>query len=326
MVQGPLVSVVIPCYNSALYLSETIESVLSQDYANIELILVDDGSEDDTANVVGRFSDSRLRYFYQDPSGRPSTPRNLGISKSVGRHIFLFDSDDIMLPGKIRPSVALLEKLPDIGLLFTNFAVLDEEKGLLPGTFLENYHGFHKLARRQIEHNAYFIRSADAYAGLIHENFIGTSGVAIPREVFSRLGGFDQTLTSGEDVDLWFRIAKLYDLVYLDIVGHRYRIRSMSVERGSLLRNAPNRIAVLNRQRVPGLPRHLAAQLRRRIAKNYLAMGYTHQCSGTLALARRTYLRGLKEHVSWPLLRGAMVTLLGNRVLQALKRFQRKNA
>ena len=105
----PLVSVVIPTYNSARYLSETLASVLSQTYTNFEIIVVDDGSMDNTREVVAGLKSPKVKYFWQSNSGGPSHPRNRGIELAQGHYIALFDSDDIMLPAKL---AVILFRLP----------------------------------------------------------------------------------------------------------------------------------------------------------------------------------------------------------------------
>lgn len=110
----PKASVIIPVYNGGDYIGETIDSILSQSFHDFELIIVDDGSTDDTADVIHGFRDSRIRYFHQPNSGKPASPRNNAIRKSEGDIIFIFDSDDIMLPGKLATTVQCMELAPEL--------------------------------------------------------------------------------------------------------------------------------------------------------------------------------------------------------------------
>lgn len=320
---GPLVSVVIPCYNAARFLPETIESILAQDYPNTEVLLIDDGSTDATSDAVRPYLCTRVQYLRQDNSGGPSRPRNTGIARSTGKYIFFLDSDDIMLPGKLNQSVKLLERTSNVGLLFTNFQRMDDRGNIADATFLDSYDAFKSVLRHSIGDNGYAISRELAYAALIRENFIGTSSVAMPKMVFSEVGMFDENLTNSEDLDLWFRIAKRYDILYLDRVCHYYRVCDTSIERRGALKNAPNRIEVLRRQLTQGLSPDLRREVARWIARNYSSMGYTYQRMGDMRLARRNYIEGLKEHFSWPLVRGVLVTLLGRRLYENLRRIRR---
>ena len=122
----PRVSVVIPAYNAADYLGETLESVLAQDCGELEVLVVDDGSTDGTADVVDALDDPRLRCIRLDPSGGPSRPRNRGVEAARAPWVALFDSDDLMLPGKLRRAVELFEQRPQLGLVFTDFVKFRE--------------------------------------------------------------------------------------------------------------------------------------------------------------------------------------------------------
>src|SRR5690606_15450767 len=121
----PLVSVVIPTFNRAAFLPETVESIARQDYRQSEVIIVDDGSTDDTTAVVGslEYPGVDIRYLKIPASGGPSHPRNEGVRLAQGECVFFFDSDDIMLPGKISATIAAYQasKHLNIGFYFTNF-------------------------------------------------------------------------------------------------------------------------------------------------------------------------------------------------------------
>src|SRR5215471_9220074 len=120
---APLVSVVIPTYNRADYIGETIESVLQQTYSNIEIIVIDDGSTDNTAQVVERF-ESRVRYVRQENAERGAS-RNHGLRLAQGEFISFLDSDDLWMPSKAAAAVSLLQENPAIGLVCTDAVQID---------------------------------------------------------------------------------------------------------------------------------------------------------------------------------------------------------
>jgi glycosyltransferase involved in cell wall biosynthesis len=121
----PNVSVVIPAYNAARWLAETVQSVLGQSYADFEVIIVDDGSTDGTAGVAQSVADSRIRYIYQQNRGL-SAARNAGTREARGRYIAFLDADDLFRPDKLARQVAVLDGCPEVGLVTCGFEFIDE--------------------------------------------------------------------------------------------------------------------------------------------------------------------------------------------------------
>ena len=121
----PLVSVVVPAYNQADFLAETIESVLAQSYPHFELVVVNDASPDHTDDIVGRFTDPRLSYVRHDVNRGLPAARNSGMRASNGEIIALLDADDLFLPEKLRHHVDFFQQHPEIGVSFNNRYELD---------------------------------------------------------------------------------------------------------------------------------------------------------------------------------------------------------
>lgn len=324
--QLPLVSVVIPTYNSAQYLPESIESVLSQSWQDFEIIIVDDGSTDNTQRVVGAFNSNKIRYFRQENSGGPASPRNVGIHHSRGKYISLFDSDDRMMRNKLAEAVAFLERYPDLGLLFANFEVCNERGDSFPGTFLDEFQFFQDLPKKQVGEKWFIIDSALAYNSLFSKNFIGISGAVVPKTVFLSVGGFDESISGPEDRDMWLRISRRYSLGYLDIVGHQYRSRETGItgRGGGVL--APQSIRVMRKQLETGLPPSLRRRARRNIAKSMFELGYYWQSLGEFKQARMHYWSSLKESFSVVALKGLLVSCLGKRLVAFLKECRDRGA
>jgi glycosyltransferase involved in cell wall biosynthesis len=189
-----LISVVIPAYNYARYLDQAIESVLSQTYENIEIIVVDDGSIDNTQQVVTGIHHPQLKYIYQENRGL-SAARNTGIRSSHGEFIGFLDADDYWLPSKLVFQMELFQKLPDSGLIYGGYNVVNKV-----GDF---------LACRTPE-----AVEKDWYKELLLRNYVaGSSSTSlVRRECFSLLGGFDENLRAVEDWDMWLRIARYFPL------------------------------------------------------------------------------------------------------------------
>lgn len=319
-IESAMVSVVIPTYNCGDWIGETLESVVNQDYPKLEVIVVDDGSTDKTKEVVAAFNSDRVRYVYQSNSGGASSPRNTGIQHARGPYIAFIDADDVMLPGKIERAVQLLDRDPSLGLVFANFVVFDELNGQRPGSFLDTYKYFGNLPKKQVGDSQYVIKAGAAYDGLIVENYIGTSGVVVPKRVLAKVGPFDEQLKGPEDFEMWLRIAYAYDIGFIDMIGHRYRVRLDGLTGTGDANLVPQGIRIMQKQ----LSKHLPASTRKRVhsqlARKYFALGYCHQLSEEMTLARRYYVRSLGEAHYWLSWKGLLSTILGARVVRALKK------
>lgn len=197
----PTVSIVVPVYNVASYLEETVQSVLDQTWTDWELILVDDGSTDESGEIAKKLaeSDSRIQYFHKENGGQASA-RNYGIKKSQGTYVALLDSDDLWLPEKLATQMEeLKEHNPD---------------------FLYGL-GYYYYPEREDKLEAYEwvsgkMSGKEFFDVLYHSCFVNTNTVLVKRELFDQVGYFDedQLLRGTEDWDLWMRIAKQVNTVY----------------------------------------------------------------------------------------------------------------
>lgn len=196
MVSMPKVSVIIPTYNRAAFLEEAIESVLSQDYKDFELIVVDDGSTDETRDIVGRHSESVV-YLYQDNKG-VSCARNTGIRNSFGEYIAFLDSDDKWLPKKLYSQASFFSCNP--------YALICHTEEI--------------WIRRGVRVNP--MKKHKKYSGMIFEKvlplcIISPSSVMMKRELlFDGIGFFDEGLPACEDYDLWLRIAARHPIYLIE--------------------------------------------------------------------------------------------------------------
>jgi Glycosyl transferase family 2 len=208
----PLISVVVPTYNRGRLLLETIHSVLAQSYRDYELIVVDDGSEDETESLLAPYR-SRLRLVRQANAGVASA-RNLGWRHSQGQLICFLDSDDLWLPRKLEKQVAFAQAHPQYGLIATEIAPFDAD-GPRP-----------ERCRR----NMYPIRNGYVLEQLLFSNWLQTSTVMIRREALERAGGFDEDVGSfGEDWLLWMKIAAQYPVYFLPEPLVAYRVHAESL-------------------------------------------------------------------------------------------------
>lgn len=210
MKNTPLVSVITPAYNCEATIAETITSVLAQTFSDFELIIVDDGSTDSTAAIVHSFTDERIRYIHQINSER-SIARNNGIENSNGKYIAFLDADDLWLPEKLQKQLPMLEKRPELGLVYSGLYYFDDQTG-------ERLDYFQKFLN--------FQRGDISLALALGNDFIQSPTPIVPKHVFERVGTFDPDLPPVEDWDMWIRIAYHYPVDYIDEPLACYRVHA----------------------------------------------------------------------------------------------------
>jgi len=200
----PKVSVIIPTYNRADLLPRAIDSVLNQTFKDFELIIVDDGSTDNTKEIVKEYQkkDERIKYIWQENSGGPAKPKNTGIKNSQGEYIAFLDSDDEWLPEKLEKQLKLLGSSNTLGFVSCNALIIDENNN------------------RKEKYNSPKNKN---FVSLLEGNKIWScSSVIVKKDIFERLGFFDENLNFGEDWEMWLRIAKRYnfDFVYEPLIKY----------------------------------------------------------------------------------------------------------
>lgn len=206
----PIVSVILPAYNADSTIRSTIESILEQTFPDFELIIIDDGSTDDTADVVHQFGDKRIIYLYQSNHERAEA-RNNGIAKSKGEFIAFLDADDLWLPEKLNKQMWLMQNNPKVGLVYCDLFYFDDETG---------------------ENLILYSRTASLHRGrvsielLLENNFIKSPTPLIRREIFNQVGLFDTSLIPCEDWEMWLRIIAKNPIDYIDEPLARYRVHS----------------------------------------------------------------------------------------------------
>ena len=214
---NPVVSVVLPVYNCPQYVGEAIESTLGQTFTDFELIIIDDGSKDETPDIIRRFADPRIRFFTQTNRGLAAT-LNRGIQHAQARYVARQDADDVSRPERIGKQVAFLDAHPDCALVGTWAQIW---KGRTP---TERIHA-HPSENAQLK-----------FELLLNNPFVHSSAM-IRKEALDCVGGYctDGSRQPPEDFELWSRIARKYEVANLPEVLHVYR----EVE-GSMSRLGPS--------------------------------------------------------------------------------------
>lgn len=201
---SPLVSVVIATYNSGDYLRAAIDSVLSQTIADLELLVIDDGSTDDTRALVASISDPRLTYIWQRNAGQTSA-KNHGVRKARGEFIGFCDGDDYWYPNKLELQLPLFERDPRVAVVYSAADTIDEHGNPIEAEVAEAFRG-------DITHEL-FLR-----------NFVPFGTSLVRRGCMEEVGGFDESLSMGIDWDLWLRISARYHFDYVPQATYAYRI------------------------------------------------------------------------------------------------------
>ena len=284
----PTISVVIPTYNRARFLGKAVASVRAQTYPCFEIVIVDDGSTDDTAQVVATLG-AGIRYISQANAG-PAAARNFGIQEARGDLVAFLDTDDRWLPEKIARQVAILQTEPAVALVGADMAIEDEAGALQVASNFE-LRGLQPFFAR-LDNGPV----PDAPRLLLKVNFINTSTVLARREVLQALSGFDPRLRYGEDLELWLRIAARHGVACLASV------QEIRVEHSSNVTKSVEpmllgyvRMAEVIREWAAGLMLGWGLNGDRYVADSLCDLGYWYFAQGRLRDARQYLARSLRE-------------------------------
>lgn len=229
----PLVSVVIPCWNQAHFLGAAIESVLAQEYPELELVVVDDGSEDNSIEVAARYPGVRR---LRQPNSGVAVARNRGLAESRGDYVVFLDADDRLLPNALEVGVGELRAHPDAA-----FAAGRPRDIGRDGEVIRE--GAQPLVTR------------DHYLKLLEECFIWSgSSLVYRRDALEAVGGFNEKRVAADDYELYLKLARAYPVVCHDVVVTEYRRHGSNTTRNAGL-VLSSQIQVLNGQR-----RHLRSR------------------------------------------------------------------
>lgn len=237
----PVVTVIIPTYNRPTYLREAIDSVIAQTFRDWELIIVDDGSTDETPTVIAEYlrRDARIRMIHQ-PNVGPGSSRNVGLRDARGEFIAFLDDDDLWLPEKLEVQLEKYRCKPELGLLY---AQCRTERPGQPPKVWPSQPGMNTLQR------------------LININFIPTLTVMVRKRCLDQVGEFDGRLRVSHDYDLWLRIAERFPFGCVPKVLARYRLHDANISSDSLVRYE-NHLILFEKVRIAperGITRRLKA-------------------------------------------------------------------
>jgi glycosyltransferase involved in cell wall biosynthesis len=274
----PAVSIVMATKNYGRFLPDAVGSVLAQTFADWELVVVDDGSNDETPKIISRYrNDPRIRYFRSDKLGQ-SRAKNLGIGMSRAQLIAFLDADDVWLPTKLEKQLALFNEHPETGVVFCRRSFIDHLGNPLPARPTST------------------LWRGSVLEQLFVQNFICFSSAILRRQIFSHIGMFDVQFDLAIDYDLWLRVAKHYTFDFVDEQLVQYR-----TGHGNLSNKLSDRVntalSIMQRAEVCyGVGEVVAAdQIAEGYASTCRTLGYTLRGSEPVTSAR-WYLKALR----WP--------------------------
>lgn len=298
---SPTVSVIIPTYNRAHVLGRSIQSVLNQTYQDFELIVVDDGSSDNTEEVVRNFNDIRIKYIRHDKNRGVSAARNTGIKAAQGEYIAFNDSDDEWLSHHLEKLMLAFEKAsPQTGVVYSGFIyVMLGGKGIRVRP--------PRAARKE----------GDIRPSLLKRSFIYFQTAIVKRQCFEKVGLFDERIPCAEDWELWLRISTHYHFKYVGepLVVEYESTDGLTNDKGAFARGYELVLA-----------RHFQDFLadKRVLAYHYFVVGLCLCASGEFQRGRNYFMQAVKAHPLGLHLCAALVSLLGQRTYNLVAAGYRK--
>lgn len=272
----PLISVIIPSYNSARFLAESIGSVLAQTYRPLEIVVIDDGSTDATSEAVAPYA-NRIRYIRQENRGLAGA-RNRGIQETRGEFIAFLDADDQWMPEKLARQWKCFCDHPSVPLVHTDTLCWNEDVD--------------EIVPQKLGRSDYV---GDCYRRLFFENYVTPSTVVVRRDCIEMTGLFHDGLPGVEDLDLWLRIARHYPFGYVDEPLVQYRIHNLNMSKNDLQMRRGELIALERALAAdPALVSKIGTPIvRQRLYKLSLGVGYHYFDQGDFLFAREFLSKAL---------------------------------
>ena len=296
--QTPFISVIVPVYNGERYLGDALQSLSSQTFEDIEVIVVDDGSSDRSSTIAAQFAERDRRFHLialATPSGRPARARNTGIAAAHGTFIAFLDADDIALPNRFASVVAVL-RTSKARMVFADMLRLDPDAKSPNVTPILGGRGFPSAAHdflNAVAPSLYVCRSTFPAFMISNYEAIHVPTVVCLRELLAdEPFVFDERLVCGEDLDLFYRLARRTQPVFIEDVHSIVRVHPTSLTASRPAQTAMDALAVRTkhyedlRSTLDSVEDSLARQ---RLARAHWELGYARWCKGQNAPARASF-------------------------------------
>jgi len=289
----PKVSVIIPTFNSAGTIAEAVDSALSQSHLDIEIIVVDDGSSDNTRIVLEQYR-SKIKYLFQKNHG-VAAARNCGMRLATGDYIAFLDADDVWLPTKIERQTAVLESDPGTGFVYCDNYFVD-----IRGEIIADY-------VRKVE----FFRG-DMLIDLFCSHFLMTPAVMLRKECLEQIGYFDENLRVGEDYDFFLRLAQKYQGEVVKEKLWKRVVRKDSLSRQNYILDAQTDLRTLNKflNNNPGFYCAHKHRVNSRLSEYYFSFAYRLLEQGHNSMAALNLLESLRYKFSLRALKNLMSCII----------------
>lgn len=212
-----LVSVVVAVYNGEKTLGKTLNSILNQTHADLEILVVDDGSTDNSVGVVESYKDTRIHLLSRENSGSPVAPRNLGIYTARGEFIAFCDQDDIWYPEKLETQLTsydISKQKNEIGIIFCSVDLIDEVGNII-GRNMTDFVGY--------------LSAPKGHLKMLNGNFITACSAMFLKSVIDEVGLLDESLVGVDDYDLWLRITEKYGVIFVQETLCAWRVDAKSL-------------------------------------------------------------------------------------------------
>lgn len=266
----PTVSVIIPTYNRAHLLRRAMQSVLDQSYKDLEIIIVDDASNDMTQKFVSSIGDERVIYFRHESNKGGSAARNTGIQNAHGQYICFLDDDDIWLPEKVEMQILKFEELPDtVGVVYCGCNIISGKNGKVIDKVFPQFRG-------------------NVFLEFLYSCFIFSPTVMVKKKFLGKTDGFDKTLESSQDWDMWLRLSKICNFDFVDSILANYYIHTN------------HRISVDVQAKVEGkkcfIDKHFRdlSKYPAALSRQFMALAKNYFLYGNASEARKYMLRAVK--------------------------------
>ncbi|MFZ4770696.1 MAG: glycosyltransferase family 2 protein [Ferruginibacter sp.] len=226
MQHGPLVTIGVPNYNYSHYVLDTLNSIILQSYLNIELIIVDDLSTDDSVTVIenwiNEYSGSvKIKFIKNTLNLGLTKVCNIILQNANGKYFQTLDADDLLSPEKIARQVAIFETANNAALIYSNVSIIDDRGGMIHADYLG-----------RLGYNNQKMPQGKIFDSLIEFNFIPLPSVLVNTKLAANAGGFDETLQV-QDYYLWLKLSEKYEVIYLPEITAFYREHSTSMSNSS---------------------------------------------------------------------------------------------
>jgi glycosyltransferase involved in cell wall biosynthesis len=282
----PTVSIIIPNYNYSHFIGEALNSILKQSFNDYEVLVIDDGSTDNCAEVVNGYSktfNGRLRYIYQKNQG-VAAARNNGILSSKGEFITFLDADDILLENALEEIFSFIKSNAGYAIYYSNVQIMDKNmKELIKNRF-----------SKESEEKPF---SGKCFEKLFrYGNFIASAGVTIPKGVYNQIGLFDKRFRCGEDIDMWLRISSSFEIKYTDLIVAKLRRHETSLSfNGIAAVNADLLMIKKLSNSIPNFHNLISqTQINQRLYHDYYKLGFSYILNGNYRRGRLWLLKALK--------------------------------